>query len=66
MKWFGSAEPQGFTSRYDSWQYLDNSQKLPETLAILATTFDLRIPLTFELDDMDIIGQIISEEAATG
>ncbi len=64
LKWFGSKEPQGFTSRYDSWHYLDNSQQLPNTLKILATTFDLRIPLTFDIEDMDIIGSIIIEEAA--
>jgi dTDP-4-amino-4,6-dideoxygalactose transaminase len=64
LKWFGGAEPQGFTSRYDSWRYIDNMQPLPQTLEILATTFDLRIPLTFSVEDMDIIGGIIADEAA--
>ena len=63
LKWFGGAEPQGFTSRYDSWRYIDDLQPLPQTLEILATTFDLRIPLTFSEEDMDIIGSIIAEEA---
>lgn len=62
LKWFGGAEPQGFTSRYDSWQYIDDAQHLPQTLQILATTFDLRIPLTFELEDMNLIGEIIVDE----
>ena len=62
LKWFGNVEPQGFTSRYDSWRYLENTQQLPQTLEILATTFDLRIPLTFTLEDMEIIGSIIDEE----
>ena len=62
LKWFGNAEPQGLTSRYDSWRYLENSQQLPQTLEILATTFDLRIPLTFTVEDMEIIGSIIDEE----
>jgi dTDP-4-amino-4,6-dideoxygalactose transaminase len=64
LKWFGGAEPQGFTSRYDSWRYIDGSQQLPQTLAILATTFDLRIPLTFSVEDMEIIGSIIDNEAS--
>jgi dTDP-4-amino-4,6-dideoxygalactose transaminase len=64
LKWFGGAEPQGFTSRYDSWRYIDGIQPLPQTLEILATTFDLRIPLTFSVEDMEIIGSIIDEEAA--
>jgi dTDP-4-amino-4,6-dideoxygalactose transaminase len=39
LKWFGGTEPQGFTSRYDSWRYIEDSQHLPQTLDILATTF---------------------------
>ncbi|MCP4188494.1 MAG: aminotransferase class I/II-fold pyridoxal phosphate-dependent enzyme [Gammaproteobacteria bacterium] len=64
LKWFGGKEPHGFTSRYDSWRYLDNKQHLPNTLHILATTFDLRIPLTFSVDDMIVIGEIISDVAS--
>ena len=63
LKWFGGAEPQGFTSRYDSWRYIEEKQHLPNTLAILANTFDLRIPLTFSVEDMGIIGDIIIDEA---
>ena len=62
LKWFGGAEPHGFTSRYDSWRYLGETPRLQNTLDILATTFDLRIPLTFSVDDMNLIGEIISEE----
>ena len=65
LKWFGGAEPQGFTSRYDSWQYIEEKQHLPNTLAILATTFDLRIPLTFSVEDMAIIGAIIVDEVSS-
>lgn len=61
LKWFGSAEPQGFTSRYDSWRYIESKQHLPQTLKVLATTFDLRIPLTFDVEDMMIIGEIIDD-----
>ena len=61
LKWFGGKEPHGFTSRYDSWRYLDNKQHLPNTLRILSTTFDLRIPLTFSVEDMELIGAIIND-----
>jgi dTDP-4-amino-4,6-dideoxygalactose transaminase len=64
LKWFGGIEPHGYTSRYDSWRYTGNTQQLPQTLEILATTFDLRIPLTFSIEDMGIIGSIIDEEAS--
>ncbi len=61
LKWFGGKEPQGFTSRYDSWRYIESKQKLPQTLKILAHTFDLRIPLTFSVEDMVVIGEIIDD-----
>jgi dTDP-4-amino-4,6-dideoxygalactose transaminase len=61
LKWFGGNEPQGFTSRYDSWRYIESKQRLPQTLKILACTFDLRIPLTFSVEDMLIIGEIIDD-----
>lgn len=61
LKWFGGKEPQGFTSRYDSWRYIESKQKLPQTLKILARTFDLRIPLTFSVEDMVVIGEVIDD-----
>jgi dTDP-4-amino-4,6-dideoxygalactose transaminase len=64
LKWFGGVEPHGYTSRYDSWRYTGSTQQLPQTLEILATTFDLRIPLTFSIEDMETIGSIIDEEAS--
>lgn len=62
LKWFGNLDPQGFTSRYDSWRYLDSPPRLQKTLDILATTLDMRIPLTFNADDMKTITSIISQE----
>jgi dTDP-4-amino-4,6-dideoxygalactose transaminase len=62
LKWFGNLDPQGFTSRYDSWRYLDTPPVLPQTLDILATTLDMRIPLTFDTDDIKTISSIISQE----
>ena len=64
LKWFGSADPQGFTSRYDSWRYMGETPELPKTLNILATTFDMRIPLTFDPDDMTLIAEIIADVLA--
>lgn len=66
IKWFGSPVPVAFTSRFDSWAYLGRPAELPNTLRILSTTCDLRIPLTFNPDDCETIALIISEEAADG
>jgi dTDP-4-amino-4,6-dideoxygalactose transaminase len=60
LKWFGRSEPHGFTSRHDSWRYMP-SQQLPQTDRILSTLFDMRLPLTFTLEDCEIIGKIIVE-----
>ncbi|MBI6630244.1 DegT/DnrJ/EryC1/StrS family aminotransferase [Pontibaca salina] len=63
LKWFGAAEPTGFTSRYDSWQYAP-TPKMPKSDRILAATLDMRVPLTFSLADCALIARIIHAEAA--
>ena len=64
LKWFGDDTPKAFTSRYDSWKYIDDMPHLPTTLQVLATTVDMRVPLTFTADDCDVIARIIAEELA--
>lgn len=61
VKWFGDPEPKGYTSRYDSWRYLDGTRPLPGTAAVLATLCDIRIPLTFTEADCRRIAEIIAE-----
>ena len=63
LKWFGGAEPTGYTSRYDSWKYIEDMPNLPKTEEILETLMDMRIPLTFDLDDCQLITEIVVEEA---
>ncbi|GHE93249.1 aminotransferase DegT [Aliiroseovarius zhejiangensis] len=60
LKWFGGAEPQGFTSRYDSWRYVD-APAMPATDRVLCGILDLRLPLTFSLDDCALIARIIRD-----
>lgn len=66
LKWFGADAPVAFTSRYDSWAYLGNIPHLPATHAALDKTMDMRIPLTFESDDCDVIASIIIDEVNSG
>jgi dTDP-4-amino-4,6-dideoxygalactose transaminase len=63
VKWFGAAEPQGFTSAHRSWRYLA-PQSLPETDRILSGLFDMRLPLTFSLEDCDLIAGHILDAAS--
>jgi dTDP-4-amino-4,6-dideoxygalactose transaminase len=61
LKWFGAAEPVAFTSRYDSWRYAP-AQRLPKTDALLAGLVDMRLPLTFSVEDATLIAGIIRDE----
>lgn len=58
LKWFGADHPVGFTSRYDNWRYA-NPQPLPQTDRILRGILDMRVPLTFSLEDCAQIARII-------
>ncbi|MGP6085548.1 DegT/DnrJ/EryC1/StrS family aminotransferase [Antarctobacter jejuensis] len=61
LKWFGGAEPAGFTSRYDSWRYAP-SEPMPASDRILQGIVDMRLPLTFSLEDCALIARIIRAE----
>ncbi len=63
LKWFGAAQPKGFTSRYDSWRYAP-AQSLPGSDRVLRAIVDMRLPLTFSLQDCTLIAQIIAQEVA--
>jgi dTDP-4-amino-4,6-dideoxygalactose transaminase len=60
LKWFGATEPQGFTSRYDSWRYA-STQSLPQSDRILGAVMDMRLPLTFSIADCALIARIIRD-----
>ncbi|EYD77486.1 Aminotransferase, DegT/DnrJ/EryC1/StrS family [Rubellimicrobium mesophilum DSM 19309] len=62
LKWFGAAEPVGFTSAHRSWRYVA-PQSLPRTDRILSGLFDMRLPLTFTLEDCDLISGHILDAA---
>ena len=60
IKWFGADEPKAYTSRYDSWQYLE-ATALPNTDLLLKRLYDCRLPLTFSVGDCATIGSIIAD-----
>jgi len=61
LKWFGDSEPKDYTSRYDSWRYIEEMPQLPQTERILSKLLDMRIPLTFSEADCQLLGEIICE-----
>ena len=62
LKWFGADQPVAFTSRYDQWHFAA-PVTLPQTDRVLAGLIDMRVPLTFSLDECALIARIIRAEA---
>ena len=63
LKWFGASDPVGFTSRYDSWAYAP-SEPMPASDRVLHGIIDMRLPLTFSLNDCSTVARIIREEVS--
>ena len=63
LKWFGADRAVGFTSTYRNWGYA-NPPVLPRTDRVMAGLLDMRLPLTFCVEDCAVIARIIREEAA--
>jgi len=63
LKWFGNPEPVAFTSTYGSWKYAP-SEPMPASDRILHAVMDMRLPLTFSLDDCALIARIIRDEVS--
>ncbi len=63
LKWFGAPDPVAFTSKYDSWHYVA-PQPMPASDRILHAILDMRVPLTFSLDDCALIARIIRAEVS--
>ena len=64
LKWFGAERAVGFTSSHHNWAYLPPSD-LPQTDRVLAGLIDMRVPLTFSLEDCALISRIIRAEVST-
>ncbi|WP_054313273.1 DegT/DnrJ/EryC1/StrS family aminotransferase [Mesorhizobium sp. 1M-11] len=63
LRWFGAAQPVGFTSDHRSWRYA-GAQSLPRTDAILSDLFDMRLPLTFSLEDCALLAEHILDSVS--
>ena len=61
VKWFGRSEPAGFTSQHHHWRYVD-PQSLPKTDLLMRDLFDMRVPLSFSMEDCALLGRILAEE----
>lgn len=51
VKWFGAAQPQGFTSAWHHWHFAPDQGPLPNANRVLAGLCDVRIPLSLSQDD---------------
>ncbi|MCP5151462.1 MAG: aminotransferase class I/II-fold pyridoxal phosphate-dependent enzyme [Ectothiorhodospiraceae bacterium] len=67
VKWFGSEQPVGFTSRHDHWRYLDAPSAVPTADRVLAGLCDIRLPAALDEADCSTIAAVLREamQAAT-
>ncbi|MEO1788768.1 MAG: aminotransferase, partial [Pseudomonadota bacterium] len=61
LKWFGAPEPAAFTSTYGHWRYAA-PQPMPASDRVLRGVLDMRLPLTFSLEDCSLIARIVADE----
>jgi dTDP-4-amino-4,6-dideoxygalactose transaminase len=61
VMWFGRTEPQGYTSSYHTWRYVERLPELRQTDGVLDFMCDMRIPLTFTMEDCDVLVRIIAK-----
>jgi dTDP-4-amino-4,6-dideoxygalactose transaminase len=61
VMWFGRVEPQGYTSSYHTWRYVERLPNLRQTDGVLDFMCDMRIPLTFTMEDCDLLVLIIAD-----
>ena len=63
VKWFGRAEPVGFTSRHDHWHYLagHNRTDTPTADRVLHRLCDIRLPAWLSEDDCATIAVVLNE-----
>jgi dTDP-4-amino-4,6-dideoxygalactose transaminase len=60
IMWFGRREPRGYTSSYHTWRYVERQPNLRQTDGVLDFMCDMRIPLTFTVEDCDVLVRIIA------
>ena len=58
IKWFGVEQPEGFTSHFEHWRYLEPAA-LPRTRVLLGGLCDMRIPLSLTEEECAVIGKIV-------
>lgn len=61
IKWFGRAEPVGFTSSHHHWRYLAGAGDLPRSEEVLAGLCDLRLPSSLSDEDCDSLAAVLRE-----
>ncbi len=61
IKWFGRPTPAGFTSTWEHWNYVGESQPLPETARMIAALCDMRIPLELTVQECHLIADILGD-----
>jgi dTDP-4-amino-4,6-dideoxygalactose transaminase len=64
IKWFGAAQPVGFTSVWQHWRFFGEPQSLPNAERVLAGLCDMRLPLSLTEADCRAIAGVVREAMA--
>jgi len=61
IKWFGAADPVGFTSRHDHWRYIGGHARVPTADRVLHQLCDFRLPLWLTEEDCATIADVLRQ-----
>lgn len=64
VKWFGAADPVGFTSRHEHWKYVGTPGRAARADDVLHRLCDMRLPIWLSKDDCKTIAEILTESIA--
>ncbi len=64
VKWFGAADPVGFTSRHTHWKYVETPGRAKTADDVLHRLCDMRLPIWLTDDDCNTIAEILTESIA--
>lgn len=61
VKWFGGADPVGFTSRHDHWRFMRDAGEAPCADRVLHGLCDIRLPLWLSREDCETVAAVLGD-----
>lgn len=64
IKWFGRAEPEGFTFTHRHWEFIEPQASPVRAEKVLQGLCDMRLPLNLMPEDCDTVARVVREAMA--